>query len=66
MTRPTLTSEQEAALIAFAARHGRRWRSILAQGWERAAYPGPLQEIRNQFGPSWLADWRLPQRLTAA
>jgi hypothetical protein len=58
MAGTILTNEQEAALIAFAALHGRRWKSVLAEGWQRAAYPGPLQEIRNQFGPSWLAGWR--------
>ena len=49
-----LSPEQRAALVAFKAEHGRTWKATLHAGWLRAAYPGPLQQIRNDFGPSWL------------
>ncbi|MFS8057348.1 hypothetical protein QD357_31805 [Rhizobium sp. BR 317] len=32
-TLPPLTLEQEAALQAYAAKHGRRWKSILNNAW---------------------------------
>jgi hypothetical protein len=56
-----LTPEQTAAIEAFAQEHGghqaqRKWREALSDGWMRAAYPGPLQQVRNQFGPMWLFD----------
>ena len=61
-----LSEEQRAALTAFREEHGRTWKSTLHAGWLRAAYPGPLQQIRNEFGPSWLnkltpADFDLAQ-----
>lgn len=60
-TYPDLTEEQAAALEAFAAQHGADWRRKLNDGWLRAAYPGPLQQVRNQFGPTWLAKvYKLP------
>ena len=43
-----------SAVVQFRAERGRRWKSILAEGWVRAAFPGPLQQLRNQFGPEWL------------
>lgn len=54
-----LTPEQRDALVEFATKNGRCWRDKLAAGWLKAAYPGPLQQIRNQFGPSWLYEMRL-------
>jgi hypothetical protein len=59
-TRHDLTPEQSAALEAFAEQHGaceqgaRKWREKLGDGWMRAAFPGALQQVRNQFGPTWL------------
>lgn len=50
-----LTPEQREALIHFRNTHGRSWKTLLLQGWERSKYPGPLQQIRNQYGPEWLA-----------
>lgn len=49
-----LSPEQRDALIEFRRQHGRQWKQALHSGWERAAYPGPLQQIRNQQGPAWL------------
>lgn len=49
-----LSHEQRDALIEFRRQHGRQWKQALLAGWERAAYPGPLQQIRNQLGPAWL------------
>lgn len=54
-----LTAEQQEAIREFAARHGANWKQKLADGWLRAAYPGPLQQIRNERGPTWLR--KLPQ-----
>ena len=56
-----LNEEERTALLAFAAEHGRCWKSKLLLGWEHAAYPGPLQAIRNNFGPGWLRRLRLPK-----
>jgi len=50
-----LTPEQREALITFARKHGRGWKAALVAGWLRAAFPGYLQQIRNDFGPEWLA-----------
>lgn len=61
---PPLTDEQQAALQAYAARHGRRWKSILNNVWMGGApYDdgGTLRGIRNTHGPSWLQSYRLPQ-----
>lgn len=67
------TPEQIAALQAFAAAHGRKWKSILSeQYWFNARiwhdYTNPDREfgvtlhgIRNQFGPSWLYRFKLPK-----
>lgn len=57
--------KQYAALLDFAQRHGRTWKSSLRQCWMTGQY-GPsdasnhLQQIRNSFGPSWLVKFRLP------
>lgn len=55
-----LTPEQLAALRGFAAEHGRTWKAKLGLGWARAAYPGPLQALRNSHGPAWLARFAFP------
>lgn len=51
-----LDPAQRVALISFRAQNGRNWKQKLLDGWLRAAYPGHLQAIRNQFGPEWLAE----------
>lgn len=60
MRYPNLTPDQLNALRAFAAEHGRNWKSKLLAGWLRAAYPGPLQQVRNSHGPTWLAGFKFP------
>lgn len=55
-----LTPEQRNAVIEFAKQHGANWKEKLAEGWERSAYPGLLQEVRNDLGPEWLAEMTLP------
>lgn len=56
------TVEQWKALKAFAAKHGRCWKSELRNEWMNACQgiddfdqAGLLQQIRNQFGPRWLS-----------
>ncbi len=60
-----LTTEEAAALQAFADAHGRRWRDELGNVyWYNARiWHGPvpgmgnvLHAIRNEFGPTWLYD----------
>lgn len=61
---PPLTAEQEAALQAYAVRHGRRWKSMLNHVWMGGApYDdgGTLRGLRNTHGPSWLQSYRLPK-----
>ena len=56
------TAEQIDALKRFAAQQGRTWKAELNHAWTSGHYPLPtffndvasLQQIRNQFGPSWL------------
>lgn len=50
-----LSAEQRSALSNFRQQHPRNWKSKLLDGWMRAAYPGPLQQIRNSLGPEWLS-----------
>lgn len=56
-TRPTV--EQIAALKAWKAANGRTWKSKLLQAWEKSGqgvtgYTPELQQLRNNFGPTWL------------
>lgn len=58
------TAEQIEALRAFAAKHGRTWKSKLIDAWTGWGniQDGPiLRGVRNEFGPTWLIDkFRLP------
>jgi hypothetical protein len=61
------TAEQLAALQVWAQHYGARWKSALREAWMvaggRFAYYQPaLQQVRNQFGPSWLERYKLPQQ----
>lgn len=61
---PPLTPEQEAALQAYAARHGRRWKSVLSNAWMGGPpYDdgGLLRGLRNSHGPTWFQSYRLPK-----
>lgn len=42
------------ALVKFRSENGRTWKHKLLSGWLRAAFPGELQRLRNEFGPEWL------------
>jgi hypothetical protein len=61
------TTEQIEALRKYAAGNGRCWKSQLHDAWMAGGYDastgsyidGPLQQIRNQFGPSWLMRFSL-------
>lgn len=48
------TQEQLTALREYASEHGRNWKSALLDDWMYARVPGPLQQVRNNFGPKWL------------
>ena len=55
------TAEQVAALAAYAAWAGDDWKDRLASDWMRAGseWDGEwahLQQLRNNFGPSWLRE----------
>lgn len=58
-----LTAEQLAALREFAAVNGYNWKSKLSAVWSTGRYAAfggttnsaALQQVRNIFGPSWLA-----------
>lgn len=59
MARP-IPQEQEAAIRAYAERHGRYWKAALRQAWMTGNYEADddlerhLVALRNQQGPSWL------------
>jgi len=61
------TAEQIEALKKFAAANGRTWKQVLRDAWMKGGYnalngeyiDGPLQQLRNQFGPSWLVKFSL-------
>jgi len=54
-----LTPEELGALIDYAERHGRNWKSKLNEDWMYARTTGALQHIRNSFGPNWLVSFNL-------
>ncbi len=49
-----LDADQRAALMTFRLQNGRDWKPKLLDGWQASRFPGPLQQIRNAFGPAWL------------
>ena len=50
-----LTASEREALVAYAAQHGRKWRSDLRRDWASGRASGDLQRLRNDLGPSGLA-----------
>jgi hypothetical protein len=65
-----LMSEETAAIQAFAAEKGRKWKEELSMVyWYNARiWRGPVPDmgrvlhcLRNSHGPSWLASYRLPK-----
>lgn len=59
-----LTTDEIAALKAFAERHGRNWKQALRDAWMIASEPGILQQLRNDtgFGPAGLNAFRFETR----
>jgi hypothetical protein len=62
-----LTPEQLDALSQWARYHGKTWKFKLDSAWMSGVYGhsfqgalGYLQQVRSQFGPSWLADFEFP------
>jgi hypothetical protein len=55
----TPSQEQLEALRSYANAHGRQWKSNLLSDWEHGRTVGELQQVRNQFGPSWLVKFKL-------
>lgn len=57
----TLTDEQRAAILAYAAENGAAWKDRLRADWLRASarvngeHSAALQQLRNTASPSWLA-----------
>jgi hypothetical protein len=66
MRRPRLTAIDLIELRAYAAKHGRTWKSHLRDEWMRASTIGPLQALRNSHGHRWLISFKLPAQVTAA
>jgi hypothetical protein len=65
MNKPN--AEQIEALKEWAKLHGRNWKAPLRDAWMDGDYHGfenshLLQQVRNTFGPSWLARFRLEAR----
>lgn len=59
-----LTQDEIAALLAYAAKHGRTWKATLRRAWMGGPPyddTGILRRLRNTRGPSWLDRYRLPQ-----
>ena len=57
---PEPSPPQHAALVAFAALHGRRWKAELRRQWESASAEPELHRLRNTHGPTCLDRYRLP------
>lgn len=65
------SAEQVRALRAFASKAGRNWKAALRLAWETGAdttHEGGalLRQLRNQFGPEWLATYTLAPELPLA
>jgi hypothetical protein len=57
--RPCLTPEQRAFILKFARENGKSWKKKLSDQWFNAEGPQESISIRNNFGPSWLADFKM-------
>jgi hypothetical protein len=65
MTKQIPNPEQIRALQIWALLHGRKWKNALAKAWSDGNYQGfhhypYLQQLRNNFGPSWLVRYKVP------
>ena len=54
-----LTADELAAVRAYAAKHGRTWKSHLREAWMTASERGTMHALRNSHGPRWLITFRL-------
>lgn len=67
-----ITEKQMDAIQQFAHRNGRNWKSALHHAWECGDYQSvfldtaSLQQLRNEKGPSWLVNFRLPKFVEVA
>lgn len=67
--RADLTTEQIEALRDFARRNGRCWKRALWKQWmdgysmveQQTGKTHFLQQLRNDFGPSWLTNYQFPK-----
>jgi len=68
MKHQTLPNEHAEALRLFATANGRNWKSELSDAWMTGNYrayrlggadSALLQQVRNNYGPSWLVKYRL-------
>lgn len=56
------SAEQKAAVLAFMSANGKDWKDKLSAAWASGSYrfiskdnQALLQQVRNEFGPEWLA-----------
>ena len=60
MVRRRIAPEQLGAILRFARRNGRLWKSKLQKAWLIGTCSDPaLQALRNTHGPEWLKSFRL-------
>jgi hypothetical protein len=62
-----ITATQLEALQQYAVWAGPMWKRKLSTDWMRGGsrWPGPwapLQQLRNELGPKWLANYELPEQ----
>lgn len=60
----TPNEEQTAALVEYAAAHGKDWKRELVADWLAARTRGTLHQIRNEADWIWLFDWTPPKTTT--
>lgn len=60
-----LNTEQREAVLAWARAHGRTWKRALRTAWMYSDAGCALQQVRNQYGPSWLDAVKIPTENTA-
>jgi hypothetical protein len=67
--KPKLSFEQLEALLTYARTEGKNWRNTLRHSWMTGIYGSPhreysgiLQQIKNKFGTSWVADFKTPKK----
>lgn len=61
-----ITDAQVVALVTYANANGRTWKAKLNDDWVNGRADSELQQVRNQFGPTWLTRFKLPgKKITA-